>query len=216
MQKKIILNFLFDKKNNWINKFILKKKFLKSNLTIKKYFSPKKIKDQEIVFVLGYTKKLSENFLKKNKYVMIIHESALPKGKGFSPLQWQILNNKNKIEVCLFLATIKLDSGDILYKEDILLDGTELYDELRQKQAATSIKLINKFLSYYPKIKLTKQKGTATFYKRRHPKDSEIDVNKNIKSQFNKFRISNNESWPSFFYFKDQKYILKIFKKKNA
>lgn len=215
-KKKLRLNFLFDKKNNWINKYISKKKFLKSNLFVRKHFSPKKIKDQEIVFVLGYTKKLSKNFLKKNKYVMIIHESALPKGKGFSPLQWQILNNRNKITTCLFVASDKLDSGDILFKDYILLNGTELYEELRQKQAAISIKLINKFLKYYPKIKLTKQKGKETFFKKRFPKDSELDVNKNIKSQFNKLRISNNESWPSFFYYKNKKYILKIFKTTNA
>jgi methionyl-tRNA formyltransferase len=215
-KKKLIINFLFDKKNNWINKYISKKKFLKPNLSIRKYFNPKKIKDQEIIFVLGYTKKLSKNFLKKNKYVMIIHESALPKGKGFSPLQWQILDNRNKITTCLFLASDKFDSGDILYKDYILLNGSELYEELRQKQAATSIKLINKFLKNYPKIKLIKQKGKETFYKKRLPRDSELDVNKNIKSQFNNLRISNNDGWPCFFYYKNQKYILKIFKTKNA
>ena len=95
---------------------------------------------------------------------MIIHESALPKGKGFSPLQWQILNNKNKISTCLFMASDKFDSGDILFKDYILLNGTELYEELRQKQTAISIKLINKFLKYY-KIKLIKQKVKNVFKK---------------------------------------------------
>jgi methionyl-tRNA formyltransferase len=215
-KKNLILNFLFDKKNNWINEYIKKKKFLKKNLIIRKYLDPKKIKKQEIVFVLGYTRKLSEKFLKSNKYVMIIHESDLPKGKGFSPLQWQILNNKNKITACLFMATISFDSGDILFKNNILLNGTELYEEIRQKQAITSIKLINKFLKYYPKIKRTKQVGNETFYKRRLPKDSEIDVNKSIKSQFNKLRIANNEDWPSFFLHKKHVYTLKILKKKSA
>ena len=144
-KKKIIVNFLFDRKNNWINKYILKKNFFNKNLIIRKYYNSKKIKKQKIVFVLGYTKKLSDNFLKKNKYVLIIHESALPKGKGFSPLQWQILENKKKITACLFVATNSFDSGDILFKDNISLDGTELYEEIRQIQAMTTIKLINKF-----------------------------------------------------------------------
>jgi methionyl-tRNA formyltransferase len=215
-KKKIIVNFLFDRKNNWINKYISKKKFLRKNLIIKKYLDPKKIKKQEIVFVLGYTKILSADFLKNNKYVLVVHESALPKGKGFSPLQWQILKNKNKITVCLFIATISFDSGDILFKDTIYLNGSELYEEIRQKQVMTSIKLINKFLKNYPKIKQTKQKGEETFFKRRLPKDSEININKTIKSQFNKFRIANNDDWPLFFLYKNQKYILKIFKKKRA
>lgn len=215
-KKKIIVNFLFDRKNNWINKYISKKKFLRKNLIIRKYLDPKKIKKQEIVFVLGYTKILSSDFLKNNKYVLVVHESALPKGKGFSPLQWQILKNKNKITACLFIATISFDSGDILFKDTISLDGSELYDEIRQKQAMTSIKLINKFLKNYPKIKHNKQRGKETFFRRRLPKDSKININKTIKSQFNKFRIANNDDWPLFFIYKKQKYILKIFKKKHA
>ena len=131
-KKNIIINFLFDKKNNWINKYISKKKFNRKNLIIRKYLDPKKIKKQDIVFVLGYTKKLSKSFLKNNKYVLIVHESDLPKGKGFSPMQWQILENKNKIKVCLFVAAISFDSGDILLRDTISLDGTELYKEIRQ------------------------------------------------------------------------------------
>ena len=99
-KKKLIINFLFDKSNDWISKFILRKNFKRSNILIKKYFDFKKIKKQDIVCVLGYTKKLPENFIKNNKYDLIIHESPLPKGKGFSPLQWQILENKKKITVC--------------------------------------------------------------------------------------------------------------------
>ena len=37
----------------------------------------------------------------------------------------------------------------------------------------------------------------------------------NIKSQFNKLRISNNESWPCFFYYKNKKYILKKYLKQQ-
>ena len=211
-KKKLILNFLLDRKNNWINKYILKHNFFNKNLIIRKYYNSKKIKKQKIVFVLGYTKKLSDDFLKKNKYVLIIHESALPKGKGFSPLQWQILENKKKITACLFVATNSFDSGDILFKDNISLNGTELYEEIRQIQAMTTIKLINKFIKKYPNLKKTKQKGKETFYKRRYPKDSEININKSIKNQFNKLRIANNKDWPSFFLYKKQKYILKIFK----
>ena len=69
------------------------------------------------------------------------------------------------------MASDKFDSLGIFDKDYILLNGTELYEELRQKcQAAISIKLINKFLKYYPKIKLIKQKGKETFFKKRFPK----------------------------------------------
>ena len=54
--------------------------------------------------------------------------------------------------------------------------------------------------------------GKGNFNKRRYPKDSQLDINKTIKQQFNHLRINDNELYPSFFYHKGQKYIIKIFK----
>ena len=45
------------------------------------------------------------------------------------------------------------------------------------------------------------------------PKDSELNINKTIRENFNLMRINNNNEWPSFFYYRENKYILKIFKK---
>ena len=55
------------------------------------------------MFVIGYTKILPKEFLEGNKLVLVIHESDLPKGKGFSPVQWQILEGKIKFQLqCSF------------------------------------------------------------------------------------------------------------------
>ena len=59
-KKNLILNFLFDKKNNWINEYIKKKKFSKKNLIIRKYLDPKKIKKQDI----EYSVQLSNSIIK--------------------------------------------------------------------------------------------------------------------------------------------------------
>ena len=42
-----------------------------------------------------------------------------------------------------------------------------------------------------------------------------IDLNKNLKSQFNLLRICDNEKYPAFFNYKNKKYILKIFKENS-
>ena len=96
-----------------------------------------------------------------------------------------------------------------------MLDGTELSDEIRYIQGLQILKIINKFLIKYPNVKSKKQSGKSNFNKRRYPKDSELNINKTIKQQFNHLRINDNELYPSFFYFKNQKYIIKIFKEKN-
>ena len=77
------------------------------------------------------------------------------------------------------------------------------------------MRIIKKFLKVYPKITFTKQQGRGSFNKRRGKKNSRIDIEKSIKSQFNLLRVCDNEKFPSFFYYKKKKYILKIYKAKN-
>ena len=204
---------LLDKKNSWTFNFF-NKKTLKDNKKYKiKFFKNKnKLKNYDIVFIIGYTKILKKSFLNKNKLNLVIHESALPKGKGFSPIQWQILNNKNKIKFTLFEATKNFDSGPIYHQIEIKLKGNELSDELRKIQALESIRLIKEFMKIYPKkINIINQKGESSFYKKRKLSDSKIDINKTIRENFNHLRIVDNKNYPAYFYFKKKKYILKIF-----
>ena len=46
-------------------------------------------------------------------------------------------------------------------------------------------------------------------------KDSKLNINRSIKSQFNLLRINDNKLYPSFFYYKKNKYLLKIYKEKE-
>ena len=59
MKNKFNITFLLDKKNDWIESYI-KKKFLKKskNYVFKISKNYKKIKKQNVVFILNYTKNL--------------------------------------------------------------------------------------------------------------------------------------------------------------
>ena len=211
--KKLKVTFLIDKENSWFTKFL--KTHIKDN---KRYIfkfsgSIKKVLKQDIVFFINLTKIIKEKFLKKNTLNLVIHASDLPKNKGGAPLQWQILKGKKIITICLFEAKKDVDAGDIILKTKIKYDGTELNKELRDKQAKVMIKLINDFLNIYPNYRRKKQSGTSTINRLRYPKDSELNVNKTIKSQFNLMRIADNEKYPLFFKFKKNKYTIKIYKK---
>lgn len=202
--------FLFDKNNTWLIKYIpLLKTLPKIKYKYNFLKSYKKINNYEIVFVLGYTRILPESFIKKNHVVLIVHESNLPKYRGFAPVQWQILNNKKKITNSLILLgkNEKVDLGKVILQNLISLQGDELYDEIRENQFNSTYKLIKKFLNNYPNFKTKKQKGKSSFFRKRAPKDSEININKSLKSQFNLLRIANNEEWPAFFFIK----IINIF-----
>ena len=205
--------FLFDKKNQWISKYFKKKDFKTfTKFEVSFFDDHNQVRGFEVVFILGFTEKLNKDFLRNNKLCFVIHESDLPKGRGFSPVQWQILNGKSNINVCMIKINENVDAGEICLKDNIKLNGDELYKEIRAKQAKVSKKIIYRFLNIYPKFKLVKQKGEKSYYRKRTKNDSELDVKKTIKEQFNLLRICNNDEWPAFFILKGQKYKLKILK----
>ena len=201
--KKFKITFLLDKNNLWIERQLNKYNFkLKHKYKFKISKNYKKVKKQDIVFPLSYTKILPKQFLKINKLVLITHCSKLPKDRGFAPVQYQILKNRNKIFLSLIKATNKVDVGPIYIQKYFQLDGTELNSEIRYKQGLAILKIIKSFLIRYPKVNFKKQLGKSNFNKRRYPKDSELNIDKTIKKQFNHLRINDNEFYPSFFYYK--------------
>ena len=206
------ITFLIDKRNNWIEKYLRKSEvFVNSSIyNFQISHDPFQILNQDFVFILGYTKILGPNFLKTNKMNLVVHESDLPRGKGFAPVQWQILDGKKEIPVCLLEATEQVDSGDILGKCTFNLSGYELYEDIRLKQAQATFKVINQFLQSYPNHFRTKQQGESSFYRRRSEMDSELNIEKSLREQFNLLRIGNNEHWPSFFVVDGYKYFLRI------
>ncbi len=204
--------FLFDKNNDWIFSFYKKYNFNLNNFLIHSFFDSEEIKDFDIVLIIGYTRILPTQFLQKNRLNLVVHESDLPKGKGFSPIQWQLLEGKSEIKISLIEATSNVDSGDIFLQKQLEFKGTELYEEIREIQAKGTFSIIHEFLKNYPNIKQKKQVGSESFYPRRTKYDGELDILKTIEENFNLMRIGNNQSWPSFFYYKGEKFIINIFK----
>ena len=210
--KKYKVTFLFDKTNLWFEKRLKNYNFkLDKKYTFKISKNYKKVKNQNIVFPIGYTRILPESFLKNNKLVLIAHPSKLPKDKGFAPMQYQILKNKKKIYMSLIKAVKEVDAGPIFAQMPFKLNGTELYNEIRSIQGSEILKIIKKFLIKYPKVKFKTQIGKSNFNKRRRTKDSKLNINKTIKQQFNHLRINDNQLYPSYFYMKGKKYFLKIY-----
>lgn len=210
------VQFLIDNKKSWIISFI--KNFIirnKQKYNLSLIHNHNSIKKSDITFILSSLKKISPSNLKKSKNNIVIHPSKLPKGKGFSPLEWQVLEGKNKIWITAIEANNNFDSGEIYYQNSFLLKGTELKNDLKKIQFKETLKIIKKIIHKYPKLKSFKQSGTSTYFKKRGKWSNELDINKTIKKQINILRISDNHNYPPFFIYKNKKYILKIFNDKK-
>ena len=169
------------------------------------------VESYDIVFILSYHKIIPLELLKNNKHNIVIHASALPQGKGWAPMFWQVLEGKDKVPFTMFEASAGVDDGDIYLQQILELSGHELHDELREKQADFIIEMCIDFIENYDQYKVPhKQIGTESFYAKRGPSDSQLDINKSIEEQFNLLRTVSNEDYPAFFEIDGQKYIIKI------
>lgn len=177
-------------------------------------FEPEEVEKGDVLIFLSY-EKIFRN-LDLNLHNLVIHESDLPKGKGMSPLTWQILEGKNRIPVTLLEATQEVDAGNIYKQSFIDLRGDELNTELKHLQGLATIELVLWFLDNYPdSTQGQAQQGDSTFYPRRSASDSELNIDMSIRDQFNLLRVCDNERYPAFFRINGQKYILKIEKANN-
>ena len=170
----------------------------------------------DVVFILSYHKIIGNSFLSKNKHNIVIHASDLPLGKGWAPLFWQVLEGKSKITFSMFEATEGVDDGPIYMQKELILNGLELNNELRVKQAEIQIKMCKAFVDNYSIFNQPRrQVGNETFYSKRDASDSELDINKTIREQFNLLRIVDNEEYPAFFCIDGKKFIIKIYSENN-
>lgn len=164
----------------------------------------------DVSFFIGCTKIVSAENLSKSHFNLVVHESELPTGKGFAPVAWQIIEGKSEIPVCLIEASKEADSGAIWLKDKITLTGTELYEEWRELQGSTTINLCRKFLQEYSSLAPRKQTGDETFFPRRTPKDSQLNIHKSLEEQFNLLRTVDNDHFPAFFEYLGRTYKLEI------
>lgn len=150
--------------------------------------------------------------LELNKHNLVVHESALPKGKGWSPLTWQVLEGAREIPVTLFEAAKEVDAGLIYNQKSIKLGGHELVNELRCMQGNATVELIIDFVWNFPNNVGKEQEGTSTYYRKRVAEDSRIDITKSIESQFNLLQIVDNDKYPAFFEYNGFRYKIAISK----
>src|SRR5262245_16507360 len=141
------ITILTDDEKSW---FVPYGKRLKDRLTqaghdLAYVFDKSLIRAGDICYLLSCSRLVEQEFLERNHHNIVVHASDLPKGKGFSPLQWQVLQGTNEITLTLFEATKDADAGAYYMKEKVQFNGSELLPELRGLMAE---KIVDMCLTY--------------------------------------------------------------------
>jgi UDP-2,4-diacetamido-2,4,6-trideoxy-beta-L-altropyranose hydrolase len=168
--------------------------------------------ESQVCFYLSYGRIVGTALRARHGKNLVVHESDLPAGRGWSPLTWQVLQGAQKIVVTLFEAVDAVDAGAIYGQTAIQLRGDELVDDLRWQQAVATFSLCAEFVACYPGVlqQAREQQGTPSYFSRRTPVDSRIDLDLPLRDQFNLLRVCDNTRYPAWFEHAGARYTLCI------
>jgi UDP-2,4-diacetamido-2,4,6-trideoxy-beta-L-altropyranose hydrolase len=200
--------------NSWINTYLpdLIKDWCSDGHQVRWVHDVKELPNGDCAFLLGCGQIAGPEILTRNVHNLVVHESPLPRGKGWAPLTWQVLEGHNKIPISILEVVNRVDSGDIYVEDYMQFAGHELCQELRAVQANSTIVLCRAFVNTYPWVlsSARSQVGESTFYRKRAPEDSRLDPEATLRDQFNLLRVVDNDRYPAFFELKGHRYVLKI------
>lgn len=164
----------------------------------------------DLLFLISCSEIVNAHDRQNYRKTLVIHASDLPRGRGWSPHIWQILEGAREITLTLLEAEDKVDSGAIWKKMTVPIPATWLYDEINQAVFDAELKLMDHAIAEFNFIVPVEQDTgiEPTYYPKRTPKDSGIDPNRSITEQFDQIRVCDPTRFPAFFELRGRKYKL--------
>lgn len=170
-----------------------------------------KEKKPDIIFAVGFSQLLSEDWLNMPKIGCIgFHPTMLPRGRGRAPLAWLIINEQWGA-ASFFLMGTGADNGPIFIQEPFKVEKDDDAKTLETKIDQSITLALNKWL---PKLKngewnpLPQNEALATWYGKRSIEDGLINwQDNNIKID----KIIKASTFPhpgAYTYFKDEKLLI--------
>lgn len=155
----------------------------------------------DILFMISCSEIIGADERSRYRSSLILHASDLPRGRGWSPHIWRILEGAQEITLSLIEAEDRVDSGRIWHQETFPVSKDALWNEINNQLFDAELSLINFAIAEFNTVKPRPQESNIepTYYPRRTPSDSQIDPELSIASQFNQIRISDPNRFPAFF-----------------
>ena len=162
------------------------------NLNDKEFINQIEAIQPDLIIVVAF-KKLPFEIFSIPKYGTInLHASLLPNYRGAAPINWCLINNEKKTGVTTFFINEKIDQGDVLLKEEIIINDEDDFGSLYLKLSSIGSKLLVKTINGVVKDTLKASKQLMDEDLRIAPKlskeNTRIDWNKNAKEILGKIR----------------------------
>jgi methionyl-tRNA formyltransferase len=191
------------------------------------YITPEKLKDEiflekiknyDIFIVASYGKIIPKILIDLPKYhVLNVHPSLLPKYRGPSPIQEQILSDEKEFGVSIMLIDDQVDHGAVIKQEKVSMENrpigfNTLSEILGKKGAQLLVEIIPNWIKGGMEAN-DQEHGGATFTKKIEKSDGLLDLSNNPYRNYLKYLAY--EVWPGTYFEveKDNKKIRVVIKK---
>ena len=175
--------------------------------------------DFDLLISCGFPYILDESVINLAKLAINVHPTLLPKYRGYRSAPYIIMNGEDKSGITIHLLTKEMDKGDIILQESFDVSKFDTTRSLFIKAQEFEVDILFKAIQIIKKgnIKYTVQdESKASEYNYiRTPKDSEIDPNKSLNDLYNYIRACDSDDYPAFFYIKNEKVYIKLWRDNN-
>ena len=192
-----------------INRYLMQLKAkIEKHHSISIIRSPKEVTDGDLLFLVSCNEFVDRRATERFKHALVLHASDLPKGRGWSPHIWELLDGAACITVSLLDAAASIDSCDIYKKVTVDIPRSALWNEINDLLFAAEIQLIEFAIQNFESLQKSPQDSdtTITYYSKRNPKHSKIDPNKPISEQFDLIRVCDPNKFPAHFHYRGETY----------
>lgn len=164
----------------------------------------------DILFLISCSEIITDAQRAGYRHVLVIHASDLPRGRGWSPYVWDIVNGASRITVSLLNAEGAVDSGDIWHQVSFDLEGHELHDEINEKLFAAELELMDWAVENCDTARPRAQDGEPSYWPKRTPEHSRIEAGQSFAEVFDLLRVCDPARYPAFVEHRGAKYAVHL------
>lgn len=146
----------------------------------------------DVIFCFGFSQILKKNILGIAPMgVLGFHPACLPANRGRHPLIWALALGLKKIAATFFFMDEGTDSGDIFSREEINVEESDNAQTLYLKVTDSALRQIEAFFPHLLRREIHRvpqDASKATYWRKRVPKDGELDFRMSKKALYNLVR----------------------------
>ena len=117
------------------------------NLNDREFINQIEAIQPDLIIVVAFRKLPFEIFSIPKYGTINLHASLLPNYRGAAPINWCLINNEKKTGVTTFFINEKIDQGDVLLKEEIIISDEDDFGSLYIKLSSIGSKLLVKTIN---------------------------------------------------------------------